>query len=85
MPADPPPRPPAPTARPAACGPAACGPAAGEAVRRFLRSEDGPTSVEYAMMLALILATVFGTVASVGGSAAGMFTTTQTELNDAGF
>tara|TARA_R110002049_G_scaffold2750_8_gene22262 strand:- start:213531 stop:213722 length:192 start_codon:yes stop_codon:yes gene_type:complete len=32
------------------------------AVVRFLKEEDGPTAVEYAVMLALILLAVVGTV-----------------------
>jgi pilus assembly protein Flp/PilA len=32
------------------------------AVKRFLLEEDGPTAVEYAVMLALILLSVMGTV-----------------------
>ena len=32
------------------------------AVKRFLAEEDGPTAVEYAVMLALILLSVMGTV-----------------------
>ncbi|QDT14066.1 Flp family type IVb pilin [Alienimonas californiensis] len=55
------------------------------AVRRFLRSEDGPTSVEYAVMLALILATIFGTVGVVGGTAGGLFANAKSELDAAGF
>ena len=35
-------------------------------VWRFLREEDGPTAVEYAVMLALILMICFAAVASVG-------------------
>jgi pilus assembly protein Flp/PilA len=33
---------------------------------RFLCEEDGPTAVEYAVMLALILLVCIGAVASVG-------------------
>ena len=33
-----------------------------EAVLRFLAEEDGPTAVEYAVILALILLSVMGTV-----------------------
>jgi len=32
------------------------------AIRNFLREEDGPTAVEYAVMLALIMAVVVGSV-----------------------
>ncbi len=34
--------------------------------KEFLRSEDGPTTVEYAVMLALIVAVAIGTIALLG-------------------
>lgn len=37
-------------------------------VIRFLKSEDGPTAVEYAVMLALIILVVFGVVQTLGGT-----------------
>ncbi len=33
---------------------------------RFLKAEDGPTAVEYAVMLAMIILAVIGTVQAVG-------------------
>jgi pilus assembly protein Flp/PilA len=36
--------------------------------RRFLNEEDGPTAVEYAAMLALVLIAVIGAVNSVGNA-----------------
>jgi pilus assembly protein Flp/PilA len=41
----------------------------------FLRSEDGPTAVEYAIMLAFIFAVCFGAIGSLG-------TTTQGALGN---
>lgn len=38
----------------------------------FLRDEDGPTAVEYAVMLALILLVCFVAVAAVGTETADM-------------
>ena len=38
-------------------------------VQHFLVSEDGPTAVEYAVMLALIVVVCLGTIGQVGGSA----------------
>ena len=35
-------------------------------ILRFIRSEDGPTAVEYAIMLALVLLTVIGSVTTLG-------------------
>ena len=34
-------------------------------IRRFLRSEDGPTSVEYAVMLFLVLVFCVGLISSL--------------------
>ncbi len=36
-------------------------------VKRFLASEDGPTAVEYAVMLALILVACITAVTALGG------------------
>jgi pilus assembly protein Flp/PilA len=38
-------------------------------LRRFLNSEDGPTSVEYAVMLALIFVVCFAAIGLVGTNA----------------
>jgi pilus assembly protein Flp/PilA len=38
-------------------------------VDRFLREEDGPTAVEYAVMLALIIAVCIVAIGSVGTAA----------------
>ena len=37
-------------------------------LRRFLVSEDGPTAVEYAVMLALIICVCIAAVATLGSS-----------------
>jgi pilus assembly protein Flp/PilA len=37
--------------------------------RRFLRAEDGPTAVEYAVMLALIIVACIAAITSVGTGA----------------
>ena len=39
----------------------------------FLREEDGPTAVEYAVMLALLLAVVIAAVANIGQTTNGMY------------
>jgi pilus assembly protein Flp/PilA len=36
---------------------------------RFLKSEDGPTAVEYAVMLALIVVVCITAITSLGGAA----------------
>ena len=38
-------------------------------VRRFLVSEDGPTAVEYAVMLALIIVVCLTAIAAIGTNA----------------
>jgi pilus assembly protein Flp/PilA len=42
-------------------------------IRRFLVSEDGPTAVEYAVMLALILVACITIVTTLGTSVSGTF------------
>jgi pilus assembly protein Flp/PilA len=42
-------------------------------IRQFLLSEDGPTAVEYAVMLALILVACITIVQSLGTSVSGTF------------
>jgi pilus assembly protein Flp/PilA len=39
-------------------------------IRRFLKSEDGPTAVEYAVMLALIIIVCLTAITAVGTQAA---------------
>jgi pilus assembly protein Flp/PilA len=39
----------------------------------LLRREDGPTAVEYAVMLALIVAVCMGTITTLGAKANGTF------------
>lgn len=38
-------------------------------VKKFLVSEDGPTAVEYAVMMALIIVVCIGTITTVGTNA----------------
>jgi pilus assembly protein Flp/PilA len=40
-------------------------------VRRFLVSEDGPVAIEYAVMLALIVAVCVAVIRSIGASTLG--------------
>ena len=39
----------------------------------FLRKEDGPTAVEYAVMLALILIAMFAAIANIGTTTSDMY------------
>jgi pilus assembly protein Flp/PilA len=42
-------------------------------VERFLRTEDGPTAVEYAVMLALIVVVCITAITSIGGGSNKVF------------
>jgi pilus assembly protein Flp/PilA len=42
-------------------------------VQRFLKSEDGPTAVEYAVMLALIVIVCLTAISSIGTNASTTF------------
>lgn len=43
-------------------------------VQDFLRREDGPTAVEYAVMLALIVVVCIGAIQAIGTNANATFT-----------
>ena len=47
----------------------------------FLKKEDGPTAVEYAVMLALIIVVCIAIITSVGQSASGTFETVNGALS----
>lgn len=49
-------------------------------VQRFLVSEDGPTAVEYAVMLALIVIVCLSAISAIGTSACTTFTSVGTAL-----
>ena len=49
-------------------------------VQRFLISEDGPTAVEYAVMLALILVACISIVTTLGKSISTTFTNVNSSL-----
>jgi pilus assembly protein Flp/PilA len=42
-------------------------------VVNFLKREDGPTAVEYAVMLALIIVVLVAAIANIGGSTSSMY------------
>ena len=52
-------------------------------LRRFLASDDGPTAVEYAVMLALIVVVCLGAIQAIGTSANGAFQLVGTSLQSA--
>lgn len=51
-------------------------------VQRFLKSEDGPTAVEYAVMLALIVVVCLTAITSIGTKAQATFDKVATELGN---
>jgi pilus assembly protein Flp/PilA len=47
-------------------------------LKRFLKSEDGPTATEYAVMLALIIVVALTAIQTLGTSVTGIFS----QVND---
>jgi pilus assembly protein Flp/PilA len=56
-----------------------------QSIRRFLLDDDGTTAVEYAVMLALIIATVITAIAALGSGADGMWGGIDSDLDGVGF
>ena len=52
-------------------------------VQHFLVSEDGPTAVEYAVMLALIIIVCLTAISAIGTNANSAFDKIADNLNDA--
>ena len=52
---------------------------------RFLKNEDGPTSIEYAVMLSLILMAIMASVKLMQTRTGDVFNRCGTELDNAGF
>ena len=53
-------------------------------VNDFIRSEDGPTATEYAVMLALIIIVALAAIGTLGSKVNAIFGSVQTELTGAG-
>ncbi len=53
-------------------------------VKRFLKSEDGPTATEYAVMLALIIIIALGAITGLGTTVSGIFTSVDGALPTGG-
>jgi pilus assembly protein Flp/PilA len=53
-------------------------------VVRFLANEDGPTAVEYAVMLALIIVVCITAITTLGSNAANTFSYVATEVGATG-
>ena len=54
-----------------------------EAVVNFLKREDGPTAVEYAVMLALIIVVCLAAITTLGQNANSTFTTVGQKIGSA--
>jgi len=52
-----------------------------DAVKRFLENEDGPTTVEYSVMLALIIYLCLFAIRQVGTSSSRSFSTVNSALS----
>jgi pilus assembly protein Flp/PilA len=48
---------------------------------QFLRAEDGPTAVEYAVMLALIIAVCIAAITTLGQNANGVFSNASLNMS----
>jgi len=56
----------------------------GQHLIRFVKNEDGPTAVEYAVMLALIIVVCITAVTTLGTNANNTFSYTATNVGTAG-
>jgi pilus assembly protein Flp/PilA len=54
-----------------------------QAVRQFLQSEDGPTAVEYAVMLALIIVVCITAITALGTNANATFSSVSNTISTA--
>jgi pilus assembly protein Flp/PilA len=50
----------------------------------FLKNEDGPTAVEYAVMLALIIVVCIAAISVLGSNAANTFNLVGNDINTTG-
>ena len=50
-------------------------------LRRFLSSEDGPTAVEYAVMLSLIIAVCLAAITTIGSNASSVFSNVANSIH----
>ncbi|HUU83090.1 MAG TPA: Flp family type IVb pilin [Phycisphaerae bacterium] len=48
--------------------------------KTFLKSEDGPTATEYAVMLALIIVVAIGAITALGGKVSTAFSSVEGSL-----
>jgi pilus assembly protein Flp/PilA len=55
-----------------------------DSVKRFVKSEDGPTAVEYAVMLALIIVVCITAITTLGSNANNTFSYVGTQVGKTG-
>ena len=53
-------------------------------IKSFLQEEEGPTAVEYAVMLALILAGIIAAISTVGGGTGDLFLQNSNDMQASG-
>ena len=56
----------------------------GQALANFLKDEDGPTAVEYAVMLALIIVVCITAITALGSNANNTFSYVGTQVGKTG-
>jgi pilus assembly protein Flp/PilA len=56
----------------------------GQALVNFLKNEDGPTAVEYAVMLALIIVVCITAITTLGNNANNTFSYVGTQVGKTG-
>ena len=56
----------------------------GQALLTFLKNEDGPTAVEYAVMLALIIVVCIAAISALGSNASNTFSFVGNAVNTTG-
>ena len=56
----------------------------GQALVNFLKAEDGPTAVEYAVMLALIIVVCITAITALGSNANNTFSYVASDLGKTG-
>jgi pilus assembly protein Flp/PilA len=55
-----------------------------QALVNFLKNEDGPTAVEYAVMLALIIVVCITAISTLGSNANNTFSTVAAQIGKTG-
>ena len=56
----------------------------GQALVNFLKAEDGPTAVEYAVMLALIIVVCITAITALGSNSSNTFSYVATQVGKTG-